>query len=147
MRKLSQRLSELYQTGQAAYRKHGEILRYLVIGGLTTLIDIASFAALTQWLSIQIEPAKVVAWILAVSFAFAGNKWIVFQTKTKNDRALFGEAIRFFVMRLGSLGFALLFNHIAVRLWLWNAQLANLVSNGFVIVINYVLGKLFVFRQ
>ena len=128
-------------------QKHAELLRYLAIGGVTTLIDIACFAMLYEWLGMPIEPAKVITWIVAVSFAFAGNKWIVFQTETPKDRAMFREALGFFAARLLSLGFALLFNHIAVRSWGWNGSFANGVSMIFVTMINYVLGKWIIFRK
>lgn len=140
LRALSEGLRMLYQ-------KYGELLRYLVIGGFTTLIDIVCFAILTDVLHMQIEPAKVIVWFIAVSFAFVCNKWIVFRTKTQNGREFIFEAIRFFAMRLGSLGFALLFNHIAVRIWGLHSNVANLISTIFVIAINYCLGKLVVFRQ
>lgn len=144
---MKQKLRNLHLKLRNLYQKYGELLRYLVIGGLTTLIDVVCFAILTDVVHMQIEPAKVIVWFIAVSFAFICNKWIVFRTKTKNSREFALEAVRFFAMRLGSLGFALLFNHIAVRIWGFNSNVANLISTVFVIIINYVLGKLIVFRQ
>jgi len=135
------------RTIRGLVQKYGEVIRYLAVGGMTTLLDSVCFAALAEWAGVGIEAAKVITWMIAVSFAFAGNKWVVFRTKTKNGRALLGEAMGFYASRLFSLGFALLFNHVAVRIWLWNGSVANVVSNVFVIVINYLLGKLVVFRK
>ena len=132
---------------RALLQKNAELLRYLAIGGITTLIDIVCFALLAEIIGMPIEPAKVITWIVAVSFAFAGNKWIVFHTEEKTGRALLEEALGFYAARLLSLGFALLFNHIAVRSWLWNGSVANAVSTVFVIVVNYVLGKWIIFRK
>lgn len=129
------------------YEKHGDILRYLIIGGLTTAIDYGAYALLTEALGVHIQVAGVIAWILAVSFAFVGNKWIVFQTRAEGSRALLREVAAFTASRLVTLGFQALFLYVAVDVLSWNNLISKAVCNVLVVVLNYVLGRLVVFRR
>ncbi|MDR0897470.1 MAG: GtrA family protein [Oscillospiraceae bacterium] len=130
----------------ALYHKHGESLRYLIIGGLTTLIDLVCFALLTG-LGMGELLAKTIVWVVAVSFAFVGNKWIVFRSHTQGARAFGGEMLRFFAMRLATLVFSWAFLYATITLAGLNANLANLLCNLAVIVLNYILGKFVVFKK
>jgi putative flippase GtrA len=125
------------------YRRHGETIRYLIIGGMTTLIDLACFALLMA-LGVGELPAKTITWVVAVSFAFFGNKFVVFRTR---DRALAGEALRFAAMRLLTLAFSWGFLYLTITLAGMNANLSNLLCNLAVIVLNYLLGKFVVFKK
>lgn len=132
---------------KALYQKNGALLRYCVVGGLTTVIDLAVFALCAQVLSIPYWLGKVIAWIFAVAFAFCGSKWVVFRTKDKTGRALWGEAGRFLAMRLATLAFAELFLYVTITLLCMHHNLANFLSNVFVVILNYLLSKLIVFKQ
>ena len=57
------------------YLKYKEIINYIIVGGLTTLVSIASFYIvrffiLTQNNQLHIQIATIISWILAVLFAF-----------------------------------------------------------------------------
>lgn len=128
------------------YQKHGDILRYLIVGGVTTLIDLVSFALFSDWLHLGYQPAKALAWVLAVIFAFAGNKWIVFKTEGRDSRTVFREAAGFFAMRLLTLLISMGILYVAIDLLGFSKNLSNLLCNIIVIILNYVLSKLVVFR-
>lgn len=132
---------------KALYAKYGDILRYLIIGGITTLIDVGMFALLGGALGLHYVPAKLICWVLAVAFAFVGNKWIVFRSETRDRRDLFREAGSFLLMRLISLAFNYGFLYLTIDVFGWGENLSNLLGNGFVIIVNYVLSKLVVFRK
>lgn len=137
---MRQKLTELY-------RKHGDILRYLIIGACTTLIDIVFFALLNGVLGMHYQLAKVIVWVLAVAFAFAGNKWVVFRSKTTDRGALLREAGSFTAMRMLTLLFSLVFLYLTIDRLGWDENLSNILSDIVVIVLNYILSKLVVFRK
>ncbi|MDR0929911.1 MAG: GtrA family protein [Oscillospiraceae bacterium] len=128
------------------YRRHRESIWYLIIGGGTTLIDLIFFALLTA-LGMGELAAKTAVWFVAVSFAFVGNKWLVFRSKTLKARALAGEALRFAAMRLTTLAFSWGFLYLTVTLAGWDRNLSNLLCNAVVVVLNYILSKFIVFRK
>lgn len=129
------------------YAKYGDILRYLVIGVLTTVIDIVFFALFNGVLGLHYQIAKVIAWVVAVAFAFWGNKKIVFRTKTESGAALLREAGSFLAMRLVTLAFSVVFLYFAVELMGWDENVSNIICNIVVIILNYILSKLVVFKK
>ena len=131
----------------AIYAKYGDILRYLIIGAITTLIDVVSFALFNGVIGWYYLLSKAASWVLAVAFAFVGNKWIVFRARSMQGATLIGEIGSFVAMRLVSLAINAGLLFAAVE-WLgWGETLSNALSTFIVILVNYVLSKAVVFRQ
>ncbi len=131
----------------ALYERHGELIRYLFIGGVTTGIDIVTFALFTRALGIDYLIAKVMASALAIAFAFVGSKWVVFRSETRDRKAFLREVVSFVAMRLLTLLFAEGFLYLTVEHGAWDENIANIVCNVVVVALNYVLSKLVVFRK
>lgn len=131
----------------ALYNKHGDILRYLIVGGLTTAINIVSFWILTTPIEMHYNIANVLAQILAITFAFFGNKWFVFRTKTEGWKSFAREALRFATSRAIVLLFSVGFMRIVVGSFGLDENLGNLLNNVMMIIFNYVLSRLMVFRR
>lgn len=132
---------------KALYQRHGSVLRYVVIGGMTTVVNLAVFALTNGLLGIHYQVANILAWIFAVAFAFWGNKVVVFHSRTSGAKAMLLEAVRFVGTRFSTLAISALILYIAVDLLRWNANVSKLLSQVFEIVLNYVLGRLLVFRR
>ena len=65
------------------YKKYEEIVNYLIVGVLTTIVSILSyylfrFLILTGDSQLEIQICTIISWILAVLFAFVTNKKYVF---------------------------------------------------------------------
>lgn len=123
------------------YNKYKEGILYLFFGGLTTLINIVSFYLLRK-ISIELYVSNIIAWILSVLFAFITNKKYVFESKGNTLK----EMISFFICRIASLIFDLLFMYIMIQLLNTNELLSKILSNVLVVIINYILSKLFIFK-
>ncbi len=123
-----------------------ETVSYLVFGVLTTVVNYASYE-LCKWLGIHYTVSTVAAWVLAVAFAYITNKLYVFESKSFEKNVLLREISAFVGCRLFSglcdLGFMIL----AVELLCMNDSIAKLASNVFVVIINYIFSKLFIFRK
>ena len=129
------------------YEKHQGLFWYLVIGGITTVIDIIAFWFAHDIVGVHYQIAKIFAWILAVAFAFFGNRMFVFRSEAKGAQAILAEAGRFVAMRVLTLLFSLGFMYVAVDLFGLDENLSNILSLIFVLILNYVLSKLVVFRK
>ena len=57
-----------------------EAVRYLFFGACTTLVNILCFSLLIHC-GLHYQPANVLSWIAAVSFAFVTNKYLVFHSR------------------------------------------------------------------
>lgn len=135
------------------YKKYEEIVNYLIFGVLTTVVSLAIkylllFTILDAKNSIQLQIAVIVSWITACTFAYVTNKIWVFKSKSKN---ILKEAISFFAARLATLGLEMLIMFVFVTVLGLNSNLWvivwTLVSQVIIIIGNYVLSKLLVFKK
>ncbi len=124
-----------------------ETVSYVVFGVLTTVINIVSFGLLHDRLMWPLIPANVAAWLLSVIFAFLSNKLFVFRSKSFAARVVFREMISFFAARILSLGVDTGGMWLLVDVLDSNSWLAKIAMNVVVIVMNYVLSKLIIFKK
>lgn len=131
------------------YKKNKEIINYLIIGVLTTLISIGIYTILTISIlnpnnAIELQIANVISWIIAVLFAYITNRKYVFESKDKN---ILGELIKFSGSRITTLLIEIVFMFIFVSLIHFNDKIMKIIAQIIVIVLNYVFSKIFVFKK
>ena len=124
------------------FNKYYEVLSYLFFGGCTTLVNILTFWVL-RLLKIGVYASNIVAWIVSVLFAFITNKLFVFESKGNAIK----EGISFFAFRLLSLVFDMGIMYLLIDVFKWNDLLSKILTNIFVIIINYIFSKLFIFKK
>lgn len=130
-----------------------ETISYLIFGVLTTIINIVVFWFAERELAfIMSEDAaslvgNVIAWVISVAFAFVTNKLFVFESKSMAFKVVMAELTGFVNARLLSLAFDEGFMFVAIVLLGMNSLLAKIISNVFVVIINYVLSKFFIFKN
>ena len=142
----------------AFLKKYSEMIRYLIVGGLTTLISLAVYYPLI-WYVFNVESkvehtaANVISWVCAVTFAYFANRIIVFKSK---DERMIREAVKFVSSRIGSLlietGIILLFVNVlgftfAINVFGKSFMVMKIIAQVVVVVLNYVFGKLLVFNK
>jgi putative flippase GtrA len=91
--------------------------------------------------------ATVIAWVIAVTFAYITNKLFVFESKSFDLSLIAKELITFVSSRLFSGLCELAFMIFAVGFIHMNDFLAKIITNVFVVIINYIASKLFVFKE
>lgn len=129
--------------------KYGEIIRYLIVGGLTTIVSLGTYAICVTWFldvesAIQLQVANIISWVCAVVFAYVTNRVFVFGS-TNQD--ILKEIGLFFGARLGSLAMDMAIMFVGVTLLDWNDKGVKLLVQAVVIVVNYILSKWIVFRR
>ena len=124
------------------FNKSYEVLSYLFFGGCTTLVNIVTFWIL-RVLKIGVYTSNTIAWIVAVLFAFITNKLFVFESKGN----LLKEGLSFFGFRLLSLLFDMGIMYLLIDVMNVNDIISKVISNIFVIIINYVFSKIFIFKK
>lgn len=128
-----------------------ETISYLIFGVLTTIINIVVFRIAENRLLPFMSPtaaalaANIIAWVLSVAFAFITNKLFVFESKSMNFRLIMKELYSFVIARLLSLAFDEGFMFVAIKFM--DSMIAKIISNVFVVIINYVLSKFFIFKD
>jgi len=146
---------------KALYRKYREIILYLIFGGLTTAVNVAVYYGVYELLrallrssnlsdtaarGVSVNVGNVIAFIASVLFAYVTNRRYVFRSATKG-RAARVEFLSFVAARLVTLGLDEADMNIFV-VWLGMPNLLiKILSNIFVIIVNYVFSKFIVFRK
>ena len=132
--------------------KHREILVYLIVGGLTTLV---SWGCKFLWGAIfypgvahpsvgQTTVLNVVENLSGILFAYYPNRRWVFQSK--NPRIL-SEFAGFFTSRLGTWGLSYVLNLLLNNVLKVDWRVTTVLVGVVVIVGNYVISKFLIFRK
>ena len=127
------------------YLRYREQFWYLIVGGLTTVVDFAVYYVLSAVTPLHYLVIYWIAWAVAVLFAFFPNRSLVFQNTDKNGiLRQFGE---FVTSRIATLviGEGLLF--VLVDLCHLPDGWMKPVVQVLIVILNYVFSKLFVFKQ
>lgn len=135
------------------YKKYEEIINYLVVGVLTTVVSLVVkwgllFTILDASNAFQLQVAVVTSWVVAVIFAYVTNRIFVFKSKSKD---ILKEITSFFGARILTLGMEMLIMWFFVTLLELNSDLWvfiwTMLAQVLVIIFNYIFSKLFVFKK
>ena len=135
------------------YKKYEEIINYIIVGGLTTLVSLASkwillFTVLDAASALELQIAVIISWICAVSFAYITNRIFVFKSNNKN---ILKEITRFFGARTLTLLLEMVIMWFFVTLLRMNSDtwvlIWTILSQFIILVLNYVFSKIFVFKK
>lgn len=136
----------IFSPVRGLYYRYKEILMYLFFGVLSTIVSIGSFA----WCAVpmKMDPliANIISWILAVTFAYVTNKIWVFHSVTESFGQLVKEGFNFYVGRLATLGVEEAILFIGINLMGFDSVLVKVVAQVVIVILNYVISKIFVFK-
>lgn len=128
-----------------------EMILYIVFGVLTTVINVVVYGLLKPLFHINaywdVLIPNAIAWVLAVAFAFITNKLYVFRSKSFERRLFRRELVSFVGARLLTLGIDELGMTLLVSVMGMNDWTAKILVNILVIILNYILSKLFIFKK
>ena len=134
-------------TLRGLYEKYKDIVYYGIFGILTTIVTIVVYWIAAHPLGIKTVPSSVIAWIVAVSFAYITNRKWVFHSEASTTKAVIREVTYFFMCRLATGILDWVFMYVTVDILRWNDVLMKFSANVIVIVLNYVASKLVIFKH
>lgn len=135
------------------YYKYEEIINYLIVGVLTTLVSLAVkygllFTVLKADNAFQLQVAIIISWVAAVSFAYITNRIFVFKSKNNN---ILKEIISFFGARVATLLMEMFIMWFFITLLKLNTDfyvlIFTFITQVLIMIGNYILSKLFVFKK
>ena len=129
------------------WTQHREIITYVFFGGCTTLVNWGGYWLLAHPLGLDETLSTVLANVLSILFAYVTNRRWVFESQVHGIGPVLREMGSFFASRLATLMLdALIMEIFAKRLGL-NDMLVKLAANIVIIVLNYVLSKVLIFKK
>lgn len=131
------------------YQKKTEIINYLIVGVLTTLVSLVIYYGLVMTIlnpenAFELQCANVLSWIVSVLFAYVTNRKFVFKSTNEKKGK---EFISFVTARIATLLMDMVIMLLGVTLLHANDKIVKIISQVIVIIANYILSKVFVFRE
>jgi len=136
------------------YKKNKEVLMYLFFGVLTTAVSFVTAGISKHFLEdwgaanwvVSVE-STCFSWICAVTFAYVTNRIWVFDSQVKGKKGILTEAVSFYGGRIFTLLVEMLMMWVGYTLMGINYWVTKIVANVVVLILNYVISKLFVFKK
>lgn len=135
------------------YRDHIEGMRYLICGGLSTVVNIVAYALGSYLIfrgitdnALRVNISEIFAFIVALIFAYWVNKTIVFNSKCDSIKSLIKEMFSFTSCRIFTEIISIGLMNLAVIIKM-NDILMKIIANIIVIILNFVLSKLIIFKK
>lgn len=124
-----------------------EAFKYLVVGGLTTLVNLAVFALLSEVLKWDVTLSNIISIMTSIIFAYITNKIFVFESHCPDLKALCAECAKFIGARLSTMAIEVGGVFLTVNVIGQQPMVGKLETQVIVIVGNYFISKFFVFKK
>ncbi|WP_270748806.1 GtrA family protein [Enterococcus lactis] len=119
-----------------------EINNYIFWGIITTIINIVLFKLFNKFLGYQLS--NFFSWIITVFIAYVSNAIFVFSNFRKlNIRSL----ISFYFSRVVTYLLEVCILFIGVTLLQFKPIYVKIIANILVVIINYILSKIYIFKE
>ncbi len=134
---------------KSLYLKYEELVNYIIVGVLTTIVSLVFYYASTRTFldannAIELQIANLIKWVSGVLFAYFTNRKYVFKSKNPN---YLKEFISFSSSRVITLFLDMALMWLFVTNFKMQDLIAAIISIAVVTVANYFLSKIFVFKN
>lgn len=129
------------------YKKNKEMLLYLFFGFLSFIVSIATYGLFNAVFHINELLANILSWIITVMFAFFTNRIWVFASPTDSLKGFIKQMAAFYQGRIVTLVIEEIILFVFITVLGMNSMLIKVIAQVVVIVLNYVISKLFIFRK
>ena len=132
----------------ALYKKFEEIVNYLIVGVLTTIVSWAAYALCKLVMdvdnAVMMQIAVIIRWVAGVVFGYFTNRRFVFKSKNPD---MLKEAAGFASSRLVTLLLDMFVMWLLPTIFHVTDWIATFISAVLVTVMNYIFSKFIVFRK
>ena len=124
-----------------------EVFLYLLFGGLSFVISVLSYAYFNAVIGLNELVANIISWVLAVTVSYLTNRIWVFDSPTKTCVEFLKQMGSFFAGRIITLILEEIILFIFISWIGLNSLAVKIVAQVIVIVSNYIISKLVVFKK
>lgn len=144
---MENKMKKLWDFGWSIYRKYEEAWNYLIWGFIAFVLNMVLFYVFEDVLLIQELVANVIAWIICVIFTYFTNRIFVFKSQNTDSKDAGKEFVQFVSARLGTLVLEELVIFVGITLLAADSMIVKFIGQALVIVSNYFLSKLWIFKK
>lgn len=139
-------MKKLFKYVWDMYKQYKQAINYLIFGFLAFVMNFCLFYLFETLMHIDYMIADALSWLLTVVFAYWTNRTFVFESKNTEKAKVIKEFFSFIGARIATGLLELLLMYLMVDIAHINSNIAKLVAQVVVIVTNYVLSKLWIFK-
>lgn len=140
-------MKKLWDFGWRLYKKHEEGFNYLIFGFLAFVLNYILYFVFADALHMHYMAATVISWVLTVVFAYWTNRTFVFKSQNRDISAVVKEFISFIGARVATEVLEIVLMYVMVDVLAINDKISKLVCQTIVILANYVLSKIWIFKK
>ena len=140
-------MKKLWDFGWGLYKKHEEGINYLIFGFLAFVLNYILYFLFADAMQMHSMAATVLSWVLTVVFAYWTNRTFVFKSQNKDTGSVVKEFVSFIGARIATEVLELVLMYVMVDLLSINDKISKLVCQALVILANYVLSKIWIFKK
>lgn len=140
-------IKKLWDFGWGLYKKHEEGINYLIFGFLAFVLNYILYFVFADAFSMHYMVATVLSWVLTVVFAYWTNRTFVFKSQNKETASVVREFVSFIGARVATEVLEIVLMYVMVTLLSINDKISKLVCQVIVILANYVLSKIWIFKD
>ena len=156
------------------YKKYEDIILYIIFGVLTTAVSFVTQFLASRFLHTSVIVSTSISWICAVTFAYVTNRKFVFKSEEHTTKGIAAEAARFYGARLATYFMEVAIMYLCADRFAgtfidlmnlesldysktpfsafgnagrFNEMNFKLIANVIILISNYVLSKLLVFKK
>lgn len=156
------------------YKKYEDIILYIIFGVLTTVVSFVTQFLSSRFLNTAVILSTTISWICAVTFAYVTNRKYVFRSEVKGFSDIAAEAAKFYGARIITYAAEVMimylcadrFSSFFINLFRLepldyssglfssfgdarglNEMIFKLIANVIILISNYILSKVLVFRK
>ena len=134
----------------ALYKKHQELVNYLVVGVIGTVVSIVIFTALMKMTNESVL-SNIISWVVTVILMYMLNRYFVFLEHAKDKVAILKEMSTFVSARIVTLLLETAIVWLGIDVMKLNSGLkiiaVKTIGQVVVIVLNFVAAKLVIFKK
>ncbi len=128
-------------------RRYWDVLAYLIFGVLTTVVNYLVYLPAYNLLGLSASVSNMLAWAVAVAFAYLTNKPFVFKSRDWSMKTVLPELTKFVSCRIASGVMETVILLLTVDILHWNGNVWKLLTSVLVVILNYFASKLLVFKK
>lgn len=140
-------MKKLWDFGWGLYKKHEEGINYLIFGFLAFVLNYILYFLFADAIAMHYMAATGLSWVLTVVFAYWTNRTFVFKSQNKDTAAVWKEFVSFIGARVATEVLELVLMYVMVDMAAINDKISKLVCQVLVILANYVLSKIWIFKD
>lgn len=140
-------MKKLWDFGWGLYKKHEEGINYLIFGFLAFVLNYILYFIFADTIAMHYMAATGLSWVLTVVFAYWTNRTFVFKSQNKDKKSVAAEFAAFIGARVATELLELGLMYLMVDMMAINDKVSKLVCQVLVILANYVLSKIWIFKD